>query len=182
MSAPQDWLKQGRTPWFERTFSYDTPSNDLHEVLCRLAGTPVRLEELVAGLDAAALTRRVDDTWSAQENIGHLLDLEPLWVGRTADLLERREELRAADLSNTTTHGARHNEANLDGLLATFRSVRGDWLRSLRQFDDDQIRYAAQHPRLGTPMRIIDLAEFVAAHDDHHIARVHELCGWEPTG
>jgi hypothetical protein len=33
----------------------------------------------------------------------------------------------------------------------------------------------ARHPRLGTPMRLIDLAYFVAEHDDHHLARLREL-------
>ena len=31
------------------------------------------------------------------------------------------------------------------------------------------------HPRLGTPMRLIDLAFFVAEHDDHHLAQITHL-------
>lgn len=31
------------------------------------------------------------------------------------------------------------------------------------------------HPRLKTPMRMIDLANFVAEHDDHHLASIREL-------
>ena len=27
-------------------------------------------------------------------------------------------------------------------------------------------------PRLGTPMRLVDLAFFVAEHDDHHLAQI----------
>lgn len=34
---------------------------------------------------------------------------------------------------------------------------------------------SARHPRLGSPMRVIDLAYFVAEHDDHHMARLREL-------
>jgi hypothetical protein len=34
---------------------------------------------------------------------------------------------------------------------------------------------SALHPRLKTPMRIIDLFLFVAEHDDHHLARITEL-------
>jgi hypothetical protein len=33
----------------------------------------------------------------------------------------------------------------------------------------------AVHPRLGQPMRIVDMAWFVAEHDDHHLARMTEL-------
>ena len=30
----------------------------------------------------------------------------------------------------------------------------------------------ALHPRLETPMRMMDLFYFVAEHDDHHLARI----------
>lgn len=40
---------------------------------------------------------------------------------------------------------------------------------------DEQLTYSALHPRLKTPMRVIDLAYFVAEHDDHHLSRVREL-------
>ncbi len=33
----------------------------------------------------------------------------------------------------------------------------------------------ALHPRLNQPMRVIDLAQFVAEHDDHHIQTINEL-------
>jgi hypothetical protein len=31
------------------------------------------------------------------------------------------------------------------------------------------------HPRLGTPMRLVDMMFFVAEHDDHHLATITEL-------
>jgi hypothetical protein len=31
------------------------------------------------------------------------------------------------------------------------------------------------HPRLKTPMRLVDHLYFVAEHDDHHLARIWEL-------
>jgi|GEM_PF-4393916 len=37
--------------------------------------------------------------------------------------------------------------------------------------------HTALHPRLKTPMRIVDLAYFVAEHDDHHLSRIRELVG-----
>jgi hypothetical protein len=40
---------------------------------------------------------------------------------------------------------------------------QADWVRS------------ALHPRLKTPMRLLDLAFFVAEHDDHHLATISEL-------
>ena len=33
----------------------------------------------------------------------------------------------------------------------------------------------ARHPRLKKEMRVLDLAFFIAEHDDHHLARISEL-------
>jgi hypothetical protein len=33
----------------------------------------------------------------------------------------------------------------------------------------------ALHPRLGTPMRLLDHVLFIAEHDDHHLARISWL-------
>ena len=38
----------------------------------------------------------------------------------------------------------------------------------------------ASHPRLATPMRLLDIAFFVAAHDDHHLARITEILRGTP--
>lgn len=90
--------------WFERKFRFDLPAWMYPNVVERLRGTPARAELLVSGMAREALTRRDGDGWSVQENIGHLLDLETLWIGRIEDFAEGKERLRAADLSNRKTH------------------------------------------------------------------------------
>jgi hypothetical protein len=40
---------------------------------------------------------------------------------------------------------------------------------------DDQLLNTALHPRLKIPMRIVDLAYFVAEHDDHHLATIRGM-------
>ena len=45
----------------------------------------------------------------------------------------------------------------------------------LEKYDEAFITRTALHPRLLTPMRVIDLCFFVAEHDDHHLARIWEL-------
>jgi len=37
---------------------------------------------------------------------------------------------------------------------------------------DELVERSAFHPRLKKPMRIIDLAFFVAEHDDYHLAKI----------
>jgi hypothetical protein len=45
----------------------------------------------------------------------------------------------------------------------------------LRDASADDLARSSKHPRLGTSMRLIDLAFFVAEHDDHHLVRLREL-------
>jgi hypothetical protein len=37
--------------------------------------------------------------------------------------------------------------------------------------------FTSLHPRLKVPMNVIDLAYFVAEHDDYHLVRISELLG-----
>jgi uncharacterized damage-inducible protein DinB len=161
--------------WFDRKFDSVVEIGTFPAIVERLRGTPARVEEKLAPLGISVLTERLRDTWSIQENLGHLVDLEPLWLGRLEDLLAGLDELRVADLTNRTTHEARHNEASLDDLLRSFRSARATFVARLDALSESDVRREAIHPRLRTPMRTIDLCRFVAEHDDHHLTRMTEL-------
>jgi len=65
------------------------PTDFFPVVVERVRGTPPRLEDRLSPLPASILTRRSGSTWSTQENAGHHLDLEPLWLARVEDLLSR---------------------------------------------------------------------------------------------
>ena len=106
-----------RTKWVDRKFNFDFEEGMLPAIVGRLQGTPARLEDLVAGFPAGILTKKLGDSWTIQEQVGHLIDLEPLHVGRLADFLEDAERLRAADMSNQKTNEAQHNDTPIDKLL-----------------------------------------------------------------
>ena len=161
-----------RQPWFQREFPGGLPVHLLPVVVERLRGTPARLAERLSDVPHDVLTRRHGDTWSVQENVGHLLDLEPLWRLRVADLAARRPEFAAADLENRKTHQAHHNAASLTALLGEFRQQRVELVRQFEAFSDGGAEHTARHSRLGTPMNVIDLAFFVAEHDDYHLAPI----------
>ncbi|HJQ67252.1 MAG TPA: DinB family protein [Gemmatimonadales bacterium] len=161
--------------WFERHFEFDSPNELFPNVVERVRGTPARVEERVRGVATATLTRRLGETWSIQENVGHLLDLEPLWLTRGRELATGAEVLTAADIGNRKTHQANHNAFPLASLLEAFRRERGRFVSLLDNADAALLERTALHPRLQTPMRLIDLALFVAEHDDHHLARIGEL-------
>jgi uncharacterized damage-inducible protein DinB len=169
-----------RLPWFERGFLTGLPEHLLPVIVERLRGTPARLADRLAGVPDEVLTRRDKGSWSIQENVGHLLDLEPLWQQRAGDLARRRGELAEADLTNRRTHEANHNAVPLDRLLTAFRTARGALVRAFETFPEDGMSFTALHPRLKVPMNVTDLAYFVAEHDDYHLARISELLGPAP--
>ena len=161
--------------WFERKFDFSFPES-LHPNLCvRLRGTPARIEEMVRSCPRELMVQRLEDKWSAQEQIGHLLDLEPLWLARVDDYIAGAAELRPADLSNRKTHEARHNERALSEILADFRAERLRLLDRVGGIEPALFGRTMLHPRMKTPMRLVDHLYFVAEHDDHHLARVWEL-------
>lgn len=162
--------------WFDRQFEFNHPIELFPAVVERVRGTPSRLEELVAPVRPDILTIRPEgEDWSIQEHVGHLYDLDELHEGRVEDYLANLDTLRAADLSNKKTYAADHNSADLRELLARFRATRMGFVGRLEAFDEDAVARTALHPRLQTPMRVIDLAVFVAEHDDHHLAAITRI-------
>ena len=166
----------GEAPmWFERKFQFSLPVELFPNLCARLWGTPARLEEALRGRSPEILTRKVHEKWSAQEHAGHLVDLEPLWLARVADYVSGAAELTAADLKNTKTNEANHNERSVEQVLAEFRAARDRLLRRVQELDSPLHGRAMMHPRLKVPMRLVDHLYFVAEHDDHHLAHIRKL-------
>jgi len=163
------------TKWFARKFPYAPPAGEFPMIVERLRGTPARVEAKLAVTPPDILTRRIGEVWSIQENVGHLVDLEPLWTGRLDELLTGQEVLREADLSNQATYDAGHNDRAIEEIVAEFRRVRADFVRRLDALSNDDIVRTALHPRLKQPMRTVDLCLFVAEHDDHHLTMITNL-------
>jgi uncharacterized damage-inducible protein DinB len=161
--------------WFERKFEFSFPVELYPNLLARLRGTPARLEETVRSRSHKTLTRKPEEKWSAQEHAGHLLDLEPLWLARVGDYMADSKELAAADLLNRKTDEAHHNARPLKQILAEFRAAREELLTQVAELEASLFARSIPHPRLKTPMRLVDHLYFVAEHDDHHLARIWEL-------
>jgi len=161
--------------WFGRRFEFSFPVELVPNLSARLRGTPARLEELLRGRSADILTRKAQGKWSAQEQAGHLADLEPLWLARVGDYAAGSEQLTVADLTNRKTEEANHNARGLEEILAEFRAARARLMQRVANADAGLFARAIPHPRLKTPMRLMDHLYFVAEHDDHHLARIWEL-------
>jgi hypothetical protein len=160
------------TAWFDRKFDLSFPAELYPNVIVRVRGTPARLEEIVGSQPSERLVAKEGAKWSAQETAGHLLDLEWLWRARVEDFIVGRADLTPADLKNRKTHEARHNERNIDDILSEFRLKRGELLERISALDATDFQKTALHPRLKTPMRLVDHFFFIAEHDDHHLAQI----------
>ena len=161
--------------WFQRSFALGLPVDTFPELVERLRGTPLRLEERIAASGPGVMTRPRADTWSALEHAGHLSDLEELWRGRIEDLRAGTLILRAADLENRATWDADHNARVQTEVLAEFRSRRQRLIALLEEMKPDTLLASARHPRLEQAMTTVDLCFFVAEHDDHHLAAITAL-------
>ena len=161
--------------WFDRKFDFSNHQNILPGIIERLEGTHLRLLEKIKGVSAEKGIWKPEGKWSIAENIGHLSDLETLWQARVHDILEGKKELTVADLTNTKTEQANHNLKSLPQLIQEFTVLRTETLSLLSELQEEDVFRSALHPRLQTPMRILDLAIFTADHDDHHLAQITAL-------
>jgi len=164
-----------KTRWFERAFEFHFPIGVFPCIIERLRGTPARCEELIRSFPPKILTIQINNTWSIQEHVGHLYDLDELHVGRVDDFLSHEKVLRPTDVRNKKTYDAHHNAVPIQTLLRQFREARQHFVHRLELLDEEQAALVAEHPRLRQPMRLVDMAYFVAEHDDHHLARMTEL-------
>lgn len=164
-----------QTNWFDRQWEFNFPLGYFPVILERFRGTPGRVEHLVKSFPPNILAIRVNNAWSIQEHIGHLLDLGELDERRLSDYLSGAEVLSAADMQNRKTYEANHNANSIQNILRELRKSREEIVRKLEALTEEQVGRTALHPRLNKPMHLVDWLYFMAEHDDHHIARMTAL-------
>jgi|SRR4030095_5008080 len=164
-----------QTNWMERKFDFTLPAGVFPELLERMIGTPARLEDVTSSLSDDVLAYKPNGAWSLKEHIGHLIDLEELHETRLDEILQGKEKLTAADMSNKKTNEANYNSKDIQSLLKGFRKVRTAFVKRLEELDEETVVRSGLHPRLNKPMRIIDIAYFTSEHDDHHLATMRRI-------
>jgi uncharacterized damage-inducible protein DinB len=161
--------------WIDREFDFSAAESLVPGLIERLRGAPARVEDLVSGVPGEILTRRDGDRWSIQENVGHLVKVEGLFLGRLDDYDAGAATLRPADMSNQRTWEAGFNDMPIEEILKELRRVRSSLVERLERMGAAHFTKSALHPRLEVPMRVCDMMLFEAEHDDHHLARISEL-------
>lgn len=163
-----------QTPWFQRSFHFDFPVGIFPIIFSRLEGSIFRLYSLLSNADDELCSHNPNG-WSVKEHVGHLYDMEELWWKRVQDFHQNKAVLMVADLNNTKTKEAGHNEKTLERLLEQFTIERQKILETVYGFDEELLSRISVHPRLNQSMRLIDSLYFVAEHDDHHISAISTL-------
>ena len=133
------------------------------------------MEEAVGPLPPALLRKRNAETWSIQQHVGHLADLEALFTSRLDDYDEGATTLRPADMTNQETNEANHNARKTSEVLAGFRLLPEQFVTRVESLDAAYLARLAMHPRPHVPMRVVDTMPFHAEHNDHHLARIREV-------
>jgi len=166
-------MKQDK--WFDREFDLNFGAERYAAIYQQLAGAPQRLQQAVAGMREDVLENKPEGKWSIKEQVAHLFVMEPIWRVRFQDIVDQKPTLTVADLNNTATTEGGFNSVVIAELLARFAAERQETIRLLDRIDALDLRKTSLHPRLKQPMRVIDLAYFVAEHDEHHISMIKGL-------
>lgn len=157
------------TKWTERKFNFDFPVSQFPVIFCRLEGTLPRIKNMIENFSDEKLSAKINGAYSLKEHIGHLYDLEALHEGRLEDFKNKREILRAADMTNLKTDEANHNAKTIDELLREFETVRNRFIEKIKNYSAEELAQNSFHPRLKVKMRLVDMLFFVAEHDDQHL-------------
>ncbi len=161
--------------WVKRKFEFDFPAAEYIDFLQFLKQTPEKLEALINSTSKDFLAKKDGAAWSIQENAGHLLSVDSLFVGRLDDYISNAEVLRPADVSGARTNRVDYNEKSIEDILQKFKLVRREYVDRLELLEPEEFEKIAHHPRLDKPMRLCDMLYFQHEHDKHHLKRIEEL-------
>ncbi len=114
--------------WIDRKFNFDFPAELYPNLIARLRGTPIRLQEAVRNVPRERLTQCDDGRWSIQENAGHLLDEESLFTRRLQEFLSGATILTPAPYLSVEL---KHNRCGIEEILSGFQSARSGLVANL---------------------------------------------------
>ena len=148
-----------------------------------LGRTPAVLRALLDGLDEP-LIRGTEgpETFSAFDNVGHLIDGEETdWMARARIILAQGPSVRFEPYDRFR-HRARNVGRTLSSLLEEFARLRAANLETLRSWKltAAQLDLPGEHPRLG-PVTLRQLLAAWVAHDLGHVAQVARVLAKQHT-
>jgi len=164
-----------KNKWVDREFNFEFDCSIYPEFIQRLNETPDILDSLIKLIPYNLLKIKKNNEWSIQENVGHLITVDDLFIGRLDDYQSDAASLKPADVSGSGTNKENYNSIKIQDLLKLFREKRLGYINRLKNVNPNLFNKSAWHPRLEKPMRLCDMLYFQAEHDDHHINKIKYL-------
>jgi DinB family protein len=150
---------------------------DIDLAISVLARTPAMLQSLLRGLDDRwTRTDEGPDTFSAFDNVGHLIDGEETdWIARAQIILAQGTDRRFKPFDRLR-HKARNAGRTLESLLDEFAMLRAENISLMRSWNltPEQLELRGIHPKFGEVTLRQLLATWVV-HDLGHIAQISRV-------
>lgn len=146
---------------------------DFHDNVQRLVEFPQQLAQVVQALTDAQLRFKPVNEWSVIENIGHLIDIDELYVGRVDRILaeERPEFPRFEPDPIVASKG--YQQMHGHDVLQQFMTTRQATIDGLSTIEPDELDRAGMHAVYGE-MTLRRLVEQLVNHDQKHLVQIHE--------
>lgn len=145
----------------------------INDALAVLERTPGTLRALLGGLpDAWTMSNEGPDTFSAFDNVGHLIHGERTdWIPRARLILAQGAQ-RTFEPFDRFAQARESEGKSLDTLLDEFAALRAGNVAMLRgwQLTDAQLALTGEHPALGV-VTLRQLLSTWVAHDLGHLAQ-----------
>ena len=143
--------------------------------VAKLSAFPGRVQALVASLSAAQLTFRPHDTaWSILEHIGHLIDIDRIYMDRIT-LIRTHEHQPFALFSIDGIHQQGNYQAqSIDTLMATLHATRHTTVQVLRDLTAADIVRIGLDSYFGA-ITLARLIEILANHEDEHYNHMNAI-------
>jgi hypothetical protein len=163
------------TPWSERKMEFNRPVGELPLLAERMLGTSDRILAMVRNVPPERLELRIQGKWSVLEHIGHLVVLDERMQVRIEDWLSLSGRLSPIDLANQQVFLDGQRLRELGDVLTEHRILREALVKGVMNLPLAVHSHYALHPCRHLRMRPIDMFQFLAEHDDHHLATMRRL-------
>jgi uncharacterized damage-inducible protein DinB len=143
-------------------------SQTIKTQLDALAAFPAALKAQVAGLtDEALRFRPAAGEWSIVENIGHLIDIDTLQLGRVGQIIARdNPPIQPFDVDESVRRND-YQSKHAPFLLNTFAERRAALVEEWRYIRPDNLARTGIHATRG-PLTIADIIATLFRHDPQH--------------
>jgi len=151
-------------PSYFGTYIKLVPGGEALDILATQGEITIGLMEMIGDADAGH--RYADDKWSIREVLGHVIDMERLFVYRAMSFARGDTSNLPGVCENAWEATAQHDDLDLEDLIDEFWLVRAGTIRFFQNLDADAL------PRRGRAdnknVSVGSIAWLIAGHEMHH--------------